>query len=42
MVASPTTMRPGLDWAPVPSHGPTFPYRTAPAPVWEGERTRRR
>jgi hypothetical protein len=35
-------MRPGLDWPRVPNHGPVFPYRTAPAPAFEGERTRRR
>jgi hypothetical protein len=42
IATSSTTMRPGLDWPAVPSHGPTFPYRTAPAPMWEGERTRGR
>jgi hypothetical protein len=37
-----STSRPGLDWPAVPSHGPSFPYRTAPAPSWEGERSRQR
>jgi hypothetical protein len=35
-------MRPGLDWPAVPSHGPSFPYRTVPASPWESDGTRRR
>jgi hypothetical protein len=35
-------MRPGLDWPAVPSHGPSFPYRTAPASPWAADGSRRR